>query len=127
MKEDVLEQLAENYLHHLGYFTCHNIKFRPSQDDPEYDPQMDCVYSDIDVLAVHPKKKGCERVIAVSCKSWMMGFSPESIIDAIENNKKLSGKVAWKSFRELVVPKWSRAFSERVKELTGQSKYTYWT
>ena len=127
MKEDILEQLAENYLHHLGYFTCHNIKFLPSRDDRDYMKREDDVASDIDILAVHPKRKGAERVIAVSCKSWMKGFSPESIIKSIENDKKLSGKPAWKSFRELVVPKWSRSFIAKIEELTGQSKFSYWT
>lgn len=127
MKEDILEQLAEDYLRHLGYFTLNNVKYRPLDSDPDATKKDDCVHSDIDILAVHPKKRGAHRVIAVSCKSWMMGFSPNSIIDAIDNHKKLSGREAWKGFRELAVPKWSRAFRTKIKELTGQSQFTYWT
>lgn len=32
MKEDILEQMVDEYLQHKGYFTRHNIKFRPAGD-----------------------------------------------------------------------------------------------
>ena len=36
MKEDILEQLVDEYLMHKGYFTMHNMKFKPRKDHPEY-------------------------------------------------------------------------------------------
>ena len=32
-KEDILEQIVEEYLLHAGYFVRHNLKFRPSKED----------------------------------------------------------------------------------------------
>jgi hypothetical protein len=37
------------------------------------------------------------------------------------------GRDAWKSFRELVVPKWSEAFLAAVQAATGQQEFTYIT
>jgi hypothetical protein len=34
MKEDVLEQLVDDYLMHQGYFTRHNIRFKPFSTPP---------------------------------------------------------------------------------------------
>jgi len=46
MKEDILEQLVDDYLQLSGFFTIHNVKFRPAQDDPGYVTSQDCVYLD---------------------------------------------------------------------------------
>ena len=32
MKEDVLEQVVEDYLQSRGYFTRHNVRFKPAPD-----------------------------------------------------------------------------------------------
>ena len=69
MKEDILEQLASDYLEALGYFTLTNVKFRPDPSDPAYESRQDSVHSDIDVLGYCPTRIGEDRVIAVSCKS----------------------------------------------------------
>ena len=74
MKEDILEQLVDEYLMHKGYFTMHNVKFKPPTDDPEFDRAADSVASDIDVIAYHPCKRGKDRVVVVSYKSWQGGF-----------------------------------------------------
>jgi hypothetical protein len=50
IKEDILEQLVEEYLLHQGYFIQHNIKFRPSSDHPKFDKKQDSNHSDIDVV-----------------------------------------------------------------------------
>ena len=42
MINDVLEQLAEDYFRHKGYFTQHNVKYRPNVKGPAY-----AVHSDI--------------------------------------------------------------------------------
>jgi len=124
-KEDILEQIVEEYLIHKGYFVRHNLKFLPRKSHPEFDRKTDSNHSDIDVLGYNPKKKGADRIWAVSCKSWQDGFRPKQWLDAIEKNKKISGRDAWKSFRELTKAKWSEAFIEAILEATGASKFTY--
>lgn len=127
MKEDILEQMVDEYLMHKGYFTMHNVKFKPSAGHPDFELNQDSVASDIDVIAIHPKREGADRVIAVSCKSWQEGFDPASCVDRIMNNKKYAGREAWRGFRELCRPKWSAAFMDAVENATGSRQFTYWT
>lgn len=127
MKGDILEQLVDEYLQFNGYFTKHNIKFKPSSSDPEYDAKLDSVPSDIDVIGINPNFNGRKKVIVVSCKSWQKGFNPAARIRQLEENKIVSGREAWKGFRELVNDKWARAFLESVKSTTGYSRFTYVT
>ena len=124
-KEDILEQIVEEYLIHRGYFVQHNIKFLPRIDHPDFVSKQDSNHSDIDVLAYHPKLDGPERVLAVSCKSWQSGFNPAAEISAIEGEKIRRGRKAWQSFRELCVPKWSEAFMTAVKDATGSKQFTH--
>ena len=35
-KEDILEQIVEEYLVHKGYFVQHNLKFLPRKDHPDF-------------------------------------------------------------------------------------------
>lgn len=126
-KEDILEQLVEEYLLHEGYFVQHNIKFRPSEHHPDFVKKSDSNHSDIDVLGIHPKRRGNLRVVAVSCKSWQGGFNPAYEIKALANNKIVSGRERWKPFRELVVPKWSEAFIDTIESTTGTRRFTYIT
>ncbi len=126
-KEDILEQIVEEYLLHRGYFVRHNLKFRPLKNHPDFIKNQDSNHSDIDVIGYHPMMRGSKRVLVVSCKSWQGGFSPVSELDAIVNNKIRGGRKAWKSFRELTSRKWSEAFIGAVKEATGQDQFTYVT
>jgi hypothetical protein len=125
MKEDILEQLVDDWLQALGYFTRHNIKFKPRADHPEFESQQDSVPSDIDVIAINPLKQGPERVIVVTCKSWQEGFNARTNISKIEENKKQSGREAWRGFRELARPKWSEAFMKAVEDATGTRTFQY--
>jgi hypothetical protein len=127
MKEDILEQIAEDYLQALGYFTRHNIKFKPSTKHRAYNSTVDAVASDIDILGFHPKLRGERRVMVVTCKSWQHGFRVQSELAALKENKRRSGREAWKRFRELTVPKWSKGFREAIRRETGSSKFTYIT
>ncbi len=68
-KEDILEQIVEEYLTHDGYFVRHNVKFLPSKDHPDYVQRKDSNHSDIDVIGVHPTRVGPSKIKAVSCKS----------------------------------------------------------
>ena len=124
-KEDMLEQVVEEYLINQGYFVQHNIKFRPNPKHPDYITNEDSNHSDIDVLGYHPNKSGSHRVVAVSCKSWQGGFRTAYWLDAINKNKIVSGRRAWKGFRELTSAKWSEAFREVIYEKTGSRDFTY--
>jgi hypothetical protein len=124
-KEDILEQLVEEYLTHKGYFVRHNIKYLPSKEHPDFITNQDSNHSDIDVLAIHPLLQGPERVLAVSCKSWQSGFNISTELNAIKENKTIRGREAWRGFRELVVPKWSEAFIHAIEETTGSNLFTY--
>lgn len=126
-KEDILEQIVEEFLIHRGYFVQHNVKFLPRKDHPDFVTIKDSNHSDIDVLGYHPKLEGSAKVLAVSCKSWQSGFRPASAIAAIQGNKKIGGHMAWKAFRELTVPKWSEAFVHAVKDATAVDQFTHVT
>ncbi|MGV8934178.1 MAG: hypothetical protein ACOH1I_06125 [Gallionellaceae bacterium] len=124
-KEDILEQLVEEFLIHKGYFVRHNVKFLPKKDHPEFISNQDSNHSDIDVVGYNPKLSGADRVWVVSCKSWQGGFSPERELQNILQNRVVRGREAWKSFRELVMPKWTEAFVSAVEAATGQDEFTY--
>ncbi len=124
-KEDILEQLVEEYLLHKGYFVRHNLKFLPRRDHPDFVSNQDSNHSDIDVLGFNPKLQGTDRVWAVSCKSWQGGFCPEAELRNILAEKVVRGRAAWKSFRELVKPKWSEAFRQAISDATGEQEFTY--
>ena len=124
-KEDILEQLVEEYLTHKGYFVRHNIKYLPRKDHPDYITKQDSNHSDIDVLAFHPLINGPDKILAVSCKSWQSGFNISTELNAIKNNKKIRGREAWRGFRELLVPKWTEAFFRAIEENTGSREFIY--
>ncbi len=126
-KEDILEQIVEEYLLHLGYFVRHNVKFLPRKDHPDFISNQDSNHSDIDVVGIHPTKCGADKVLVVSCKSWQSGFDAAGEVRGISRNAVLRGRDAWKSHRELVVPKWSEAFLHAVERETGERQFTYVT
>ena len=59
MKEDVLEQIVDDYLQMQGYFTTHNVRFNPPKDE-YYVTRDDSVPSDIDVVGLHPGRTGAD-------------------------------------------------------------------
>ncbi len=124
-KEDILEQLIEEYLTHKGYFVRHNIKFLPRRDHPDFISNQDSNHSDIDVLAINPLLEGPERVWVISCKSWQSGFNPASELCCIREKKIIRGREAWRGFRELIIPKWSEAFLKTIRDNTGTTEFTY--
>ena len=152
MKEDILEQLVEDWLQAKGYFTRANLKFRPAKDCEGYDSKRDSVASDIDVVGIHPGKVGAERVYVVNCKSWQQGFpiaktlrdlggkaaaklgeSEEDPVEAVgvvedKPGSKLGGRDVWKHFRELVRDRWSTAFLTTLREVAHSGdQFTYVT
>lgn len=127
MKEDILEQVVDDYLQTRGFFTRRNIKFRPRKSHPQFSTKADSVPSDIDVVGLNPHLRGPAKVWVVSCKSWQSGFNVKSKLAELKQNKKRSGREAWQFFRELMVPKWSEAFRTAVLRETGCRKFTYVT
>lgn len=125
MKEDVLEQIVEDHLQLQGYFTRHNLRFRPSADAPGYESAKDSVSSDIDVVGFNPLREGPERVRVVSCKSWQTGLNPTYKLGQLQGTKKNGKRETWKSLREIWDPKWNRAFRDRIKEATGSDRFHY--
>jgi hypothetical protein len=126
MKEDILEQLVDDYLQANGYFTKHNEKFRPLKDD-RYVSKKDSGYSDIDVIGIHPYHKGSRRIKVVNCKSWQSGIKLDQWFSKIKEKKGINHnrKEAWKMFRELANQKWADGFISRIKKLTGSYRFTY--
>ena len=114
MKEDVLEQVVDDYLQFKGYFTTHNVRFRPRSDHPEYVSQQDSVASDVDVVAYNPNLSGVQRVVVVSCKSWQTGFDATAKLAELQGTKKNPKRPTWRHFRELWVPRWSEAFRAQI-------------
>lgn len=127
-KEDILEQLVEEFLIHRGYFVRHNVKFLPCKDHADFVTNQDSNHSDIDVLAYNPKaREAVDRVWAVSCKSYQAGFNAAAKIKHFEDKRVFRGREAWKAYRELEIPKWSEAFIDAVEVATGQREFTYVT
>jgi hypothetical protein len=127
MKEDILEQLVDDYLQNNGYFTMHNVKFNPKMDE-RYVSKEDSANSDIDVIGINPCRKGHDRVLVVNCKSWQSGFNPIYWISKLDNDEEvMSHRKAWKFFRELVNEKWADAFLAKIKKLTDTENFTYMT
>ena len=127
MKEDILEQLVEDYLHAKGYFTRHNIRFKPDPNHDDFVKNQDSNTSDVDVVGFNPLEKGARRVVVASCKSWQGGFDPAAKLKQISDNAMVGGREAWKSYRELLQPKWSDAFMAAIEKATGTRVFTYWT
>ena len=125
MKEDILEQIVDDYLQFKGYFTTHNVRFKPDPSHPGYVADLDRVPSDVDVVALHPTHVGPERVLVVTCKSWQTGFNPRKKLTELREGSGPRKRPTWHHFRELWSPKWAEAFRNEVARLTGQEKFIY--
>lgn len=125
MKEDVLEQIVDDYLQLKGYFTTHNVRFSPRKGHPDYDSRQDSVSSDVDVVGVHPRRTGIGRVIVVSCKAWQTGFDAQVKLEELRRQRPNPKRETWRHFRELWEPKWSEAFRETIAERTGADAFSY--
>ncbi len=126
MKEDILEQVVDDYLQARGFFTRHNIKFQPRKSHPAFITRDDSVPSDIDVIGVNPHRRGPSRVWVVSCKSWQSGSRVRRVLEELKHQNKIrSGREVWRFYRELTVPKWAEAFRDAVFRETGSRAFTY--
>jgi hypothetical protein len=96
MKEDVLEQIVDDYLKFSGYFTTHNVRFRPRKNHLNYVSKEDSVHSDVDVVGLHPRKAGVEHVVVVSCKAWQIGFDASAKLAELRGDKKNPKRETWK-------------------------------
>jgi hypothetical protein len=125
VKEDVLEQVVDDYLKFKGYFTSHNVRFKPDPEHPEFVKDQDSVPSDVDVVGVDPQRTDLDRVIVVSCKSYQPGFDATSVLARLRGELANPKRETWRGFRELWIPKWSEAFREKIAEITGASVFSY--
>ncbi len=125
MKEDVLEQLVEDYLQVEGYFTRHNMPFKPPKVKGGPSNPDHAVHSDIDVIGINSLRKGREKVWVISCKSWQNGFNAAHRLEQMKGNRPNPKRSIWRSHRELWDAAWSASFRGEVKRLTGQSKFRY--
>lgn len=125
MKEDVLEQIVDDYLQLNGYFTIHNVRFKPSPDHLEYVANDDRVASDVDVVGLHPTKRGPDRVRVVSCKAWQSGFDADRKLKELREEVRNPKRATWRYFRELWIPKWAEGFRSEIEARTNSSKFHY--
>jgi hypothetical protein len=129
MVNDILEQIVEDYFRAKGYFTQHNIKYRPDLNALDSEKKKSsAVHSDIDILAVHPLVEGNERVVVSSCKSWQGGLNIKTSLKDLESNPNIlrSGKEVWKYYREITSKVWALALKNKVMELTGQENFIFY-
>lgn len=125
MKEDVLEQVVEDYLQLRGYFTMHNLRFKPDKAHLKFVSAQDSVPSDVDVVGINPLIAGPARVRVVSCKAWQTGFNADAKLRELRGEKGNPKRETWRGFRELWEPKWSEAFHSAVREVTGEPVFIY--
>lgn len=125
MKEDVLEQVVDDYLQFDGYLTTHNVRFKPRIDHPDYEAAQDRVPSDVDVLGFHPRRSGTSRVMVVTCKAWQGGFDASAKLAELRGERANPKRETWRRFREVWVPKWAEAFRSTVFEITGETAFDY--
>lgn len=125
MKEDVLEQVVEDYLQLKGYFTRHNLKFKPAKGSAGYVSQQHSVASDVDVIGINPLLSGPARVWVVSCKAWQPGFDAAGKLAELRGTKTNPKRDTWRHFRELWQPEWSHAFRHEIERATGQRNFHY--
>jgi hypothetical protein len=125
LKEDVLEQIVDDYLQMEGYFTIHNVKFKPSPSHPGFNGRLDSVASDVDVVGYNPRRRGYERVVVVSCKAWQTGFAADRMLAQLRGTAPNPRRPRWLNFRELWSPKWAQAFIREIEAKTGSSRFTY--
>jgi hypothetical protein len=125
VKEDVLEQIVDDYLHFRGYFTTHNVRFKPRRYHPEYNSKQDAVASDVDVVGYNPKLPAPDRVVVVSCKVWQGGFDGVARLAQLRGERRNPSRAVWRAHRELWVSKWSEAFRAAIYDLTGEITFAY--
>jgi hypothetical protein len=124
MKEDVLEQIVDDYLQMQGYFTTHNVRFNPPKDQ-DYVTRDESVPSDVDVVGLHPLRAGADRVMVVSCKSWQSGFDAARILAQLRGEAPNPKRRRELQFRELWMPRWAQGFRQKIEEITGERVFTY--
>jgi hypothetical protein len=125
MKEDVLEQVVDDYLQTRGYFTMANVRFKPDPAHADYEVRQDSVTSDVDVIGFNPRLPLPERVMVVSCKSWQAGLDATAKLAELRGEKANGKRETWRMFRELWVPKWNDALRDTIERLTGQRDFAY--
>ena len=125
MKEDVLEQIVDDYLQLNGYFTIHNVRFKPSPDHPEFVANDDRVASDVDVVGLHPAKRGHARVWVVSCKAWQSGFNADRRLKELRGAGRNPIRSNGSYFPEIWTPSLGDALRREIEDRTNSKKFRY--
>lgn len=123
MAVNIFEELVRAALNAQGYLTFENASYslnsnaRSLQDSDQLPPNP----SDIDLIAIHPRKHGFDHVLAVNCKGGKEPLNVERDIQRIINgsNQYVAGGPAKTGFRELHDPDWAKAFRRCIGEVIG--------
>lgn len=86
---------SDDYLQMEGYFTTHNVRFRPSPDQQGYESKLDSVPSDVDVVGFHPRRTASDKVVVVSCKAWQGGFHANRLLAQLRGEAKGPKRPTW--------------------------------
>jgi len=100
MKEDVLEQVVEDYLQLRGYFTIHNLRFKPdkvtlntSRTKMAFRATSSRWHQSIaDRASAGPRR---------SCKAWQSGFEAAAKLAQMRGERKQPKCQTWQHCREL--------------------------
>lgn len=136
MKEDILEQLVEDwFISKSGRFIKHNVKYRPDQSKIIFnDKNKYSVHSDIDLIGIDLfAENDSDKAIVVNCKSWQAGADlkkwlkiiKEGLLEKQKNEKYNIDVKYWKKFREFIDPIWTEAFVNKIFLETGEKSFTY--
>ncbi len=125
MAVNIHEELVKTYLQTQGYFIMENVSFG-LKNDTASDNQFNGAPSDIDILAIAPRKMKLP-VLAVSCKGHTAPFDACSAAKKILDGGKLYNREAWRSFRELGDDDWAASFRKKIYDLSGSKSFQHKT
>jgi hypothetical protein len=91
MKEDVLEQIVDDYLQFKGYFTTHNVRFKP---DPGRDDSAH-------VLTLEDRRKA-------AAVTNMIRREKRAVLDQLELRRELEAGLAKREERRRRNREWAR-------------------
>lgn len=124
MKDDVLEQIVDDYLQMQGYFTTHNVRFNPPRDQ-HYVSQTDSVPSDIDVVGLQPPahRDGPShgRLVQVVADRLCRQSHPRKAALRGEEHQACEGA----SVPGALDAEVGAGFREKIQAITGEHEFTY--
>ena len=130
MAVDLFEEIVRGAFQAARYLTTENVpyKLNPNAKGIRSGRWRADAVSDIDLIAMHPRRSGKAKVLAISCKG---GGEPLVIerdlarLSAGNPNQSVAGSCAATGFRELTDPDWAIAFRQAVHAVTGAAEFTH--